>query len=113
MGSLRAAFFRKEVLKIKEVNLIVYGKAGVAGKKIKVEEFKEFKNTFLIDGEIFWKNKDRRAFVLAKTEVKNSKIYLVKSKYDFFMTKWKRKKQKKLTLLKEWIFISKQQESRF
>ena len=62
MGSLKAAFFRKEVLKIKEVNLIVYGKVGVAGKKIKVEEFKEFKNTFSI--------------------------------YDFFMTKWKRKKQK-------------------
>ena len=100
-------------MKIKEVNLIVYGKVGVAGKKIKVEEFKEFKNTFLIDGETFWKNKDRRAFVLAKTEVKNSTIYLVKSKYDFFMTKWKRKKQKKLTLLKDWIFISKQQENRF
>ena len=44
----------------------------MAGKKIKVEEFKEFKNTFLIDGETYWKNKDKRAFVLAKTEVKNS-----------------------------------------
>ena len=85
----------------------------MAGKKIKVEEFKEFTNTFLIDCETFWKNKDKRAFVLAKTEVKNSTIYLVKSKYDFFMTKWKRKKQKKLTLLKDWIFISRQQEKRF
>ena len=100
-------------MKIKEVNLIVYGKVGVAGKRVKVEEFKEFKNTFSIDGETFWKNKDKHAFVLAKTQVKNSTIYLVKSKYDFFMTKWKRKKQKKLTLLKDWIFISKQQESRF
>ena len=85
----------------------------MAGKKIKVDEFKEFKNTFLIDRETFWKNKDKRAFVLAKTQVKNSTIYLVKSKYDFFMTKWKRKKQKKLALLKDWIFISRQQEKRF
>ena len=70
----------------------------MAGKKIKVDEFKEFKNTFLIDGETFWKNKDKRAFVLAKTQVKNSTIYLVKSKYDFFMTKWKKKKTKKISI---------------
>lgn len=91
-------------MRIKEVNLIVYGKVGVAGKRVKVEEFKEFKNTFSIDGETFWKNKDKRAFVLAKIEVKNSTIYLVKSKYDFFMTKWKRKKQKKINITKRLDF---------
>lgn len=113
MGSLKAAFFRKEGLNIKEVSLVIYGKIGIAAKKIKADQFEERTHVYIIDGETFYKNRNKFRFYLARTKIKDGTVYLVNSKSDFFMSKWKRKKQTRKNNLKDWIFISKQQERRF
>ena len=92
---------------------MVYGKIGIAAKKIKAGQFEERTHVYIIDGETFYKNKNKFRFYLARAKNEGRAVYLVNSKSDFFMSKWKRKKTKKLTLLKDWIFISKQQERRF
>ena len=92
---------------------MVYGKIGIAAKKIKADQFEERTHVYIIDGETFYKNKNKFRFYLARAKNEGGTVYLVNSKSDFFMSKWKRKKTKKLTLLKDWIFISKQQERRF
>ena len=98
---------------MKEVNLIVYGKIGIAAKTIKADKFEERTHVYIIDGETFYKNKNKFRFYLARTKIKDGAVYLVNSKSDFFMSKWKRKKQTRKNNLKDWIFISKQQERRF
>lgn len=98
---------------MKEINLVFYGKVGMDAKKIKADQFEERTHVYIIDGETFYKNRNKFHFYLARTKIKDETVYLVNSKYDFFMSKWKRKKQTRKNNLKDWIFISNQQERRF
>ena len=93
--------------------MVVYGKIGIAAKKIKADQFEERTHVYIIDGETFYKNRNKFRFYLARTKIEGGAIYLVNSKSDFFMSKWKRKKQTRKNNLKDWIFISNKQEGRF